>query len=103
MPASSWPRASISISAPRHGRQDGVARDFTGKVLIADIWEPGARRAGRDTAVDLLKKYEGMESELSASITKEDAAAAKKLISEFAKKTMNYPCLIGDDKTRNQV
>jgi thiol-disulfide isomerase/thioredoxin len=82
-------------------------KDFAGKVLIADIWGTWCPPCRQEIPhfVDLLKKYESRGLRIvGINYENGDAAQAKKVIQEFAKaNAMNYPCLLGDDKTRSQV
>ncbi|HLN33448.1 MAG TPA: TlpA disulfide reductase family protein [Gemmataceae bacterium] len=82
-------------------------KDFAGKVLIVDIWGTWCPPCRLEIPhfVELLKKdgpaglaIVGINYE---RVTGEEAA---KIIRKFVKENhMNYPCLIGDEKTQKHV
>jgi thiol-disulfide isomerase/thioredoxin len=82
-------------------------KDFTGKVLIVDIWGTWCPpcRAEVPHFVALHKKYQkdGLEI-VGLNYEKVKPDQAVELIRNFAKENkISYPCLIGDAKTQQQV
>jgi thiol-disulfide isomerase/thioredoxin len=82
-------------------------KDFAGKVLIVDIWGTWCPPCKKEIPhfVDLLKLYEDKGLKIvGINYEQGDAAEAPKTIREFAgANNMTYTCVIGDNKTRNQV
>jgi thiol-disulfide isomerase/thioredoxin len=82
-------------------------QDFAGKILIADIWGTWCPPCREEIPhfIELVKKYEDKGLRM-VGINYENGtpAEARKIIREFVlANKMNYPCLLGDDKTRDQV
>ncbi len=97
----------FNFSLPDLDGKTVALKDFNGHVLIADIWGTWCPPCKMEIPyfVDLLKKYEGKGLRMvGINYEKGDPKEATKLIKEFAKTNkMNYPCLIGDEKTSSQV
>ncbi len=97
----------FNFSLPDLDGKNVALKDFAGKILIADIWGTWCPpcRAEIPHFVELVKKYEGQGLRM-VGINYENGSPdeAIKLIREFVKANgMNYPCLIGDAKTRDQI
>lgn len=98
----------FDFSLPNVDGKTIARKDFAGKVLIADIWGTWCPPCREEIPhfVELQKKYEGKGLKI-VGINYENAANAAdaaKVIRAFSRENnMNYPCLIGDEKTRSQV
>lgn len=99
---------SFAFSLPEYGGEEEVSlADFNGKVVIVDIWGTWCPPCRKEIPhfVDLAKKYKKNLQIVGLNYERNDdeekaAAGVLKFKKQF---NMEYPCLVGDDATKDQV
>jgi thiol-disulfide isomerase/thioredoxin len=97
----------FAFTLPDLEGQKASLADLKGRVTIVDVWGTWCPPCRKEIPhfVELYKKYHDRGLAIvGINYEQEEDDAARKTIREFVKENgLPYPCLIGDEKTREQI